>query len=68
MSSKIYWAGVRNVEYVIPKSAVNAEYAYENHGDVDEIIATFHEKITMTEKPELFNDAIALYNSWVQKI
>ena len=67
-SSKMYWAGVRNVEYVIPKYAVNAEYAYENNGDVDEIIDTFHEKITMTEKPELFDEAIALYNIWVKKI
>jgi hypothetical protein len=25
-------------------------------------------KITMTEKPELFDEAIALYNTWVQKI
>lgn len=67
-SSKMYWAGIKNVEYVIPKSAVNAAYCYENSEDVDEIIKTFHDPITMTHIPTLQNVAIELYNTWVQKI
>ena len=67
-SARMYWAGVRNVEFVIPKSAVNAEYAYENNGDVDEIVKTFHEPVEMVQKPELFTTAISYYNEWVKKI
>ena len=67
-SSKMYWAGVRYVEYVIPKSAVNASYAYENDGDVDEVIRTFHEHIEIVQKQELFDEAIDYYNSWVRSI
>ena len=67
-SAKMYWAGVRNVEFVIPKSAVNTEYAYENNEDVDALVATFHEPVIMIEKPELFDEAISHYNDWVRKI
>lgn len=67
-SSKMYWAGIKDVEYVIPKSAVNAEYAYENDSDVDEIIKSFHTPIRMTQHTDLVNEALELYEEWVKKI
>ena len=67
-SSKMYWAGITDVHYVIPKSSVRADYAYENSADTNEIASGFFKPITATQHTELQDEALAAYSEWVRKI
>lgn len=67
-SSKMYWAGIKKVNYVIPKSAVNTTYAYENDMNTEEVAHTFWNPIVMEQDPTYFDEAIELYKTWEQKI
>lgn len=67
-SAKMYWAGIDTVHYVIPKSSVRADYAYESSLDVDATVAAFFKTIQMTQHPELHGHAMGSYEAWVRKI
>lgn len=67
-SAKMYWAGIEKVEYVIPKSAVNISYAYENSEDTQEIAKGFWKPLVMTPVSERLEEALAIYHRWVEKI
>jgi tRNA(Arg) A34 adenosine deaminase TadA len=67
-SSKMYWAGIENVHYAIPKSDVRADYAYENDSDTAAIVSKFFKPLNMTQHPELMGEALATYKEWVRKI
>jgi len=67
-SAKMYWAGVRTVYFVIPKTEVKAEYAYEDTTDTAQLAKNFFAPITMSHEPELLDEAMSIYNAWVKKI
>ncbi len=67
-SAKMYWAGIDTVHYVLPKSSVRADYAYESPLDSDATVATFFKPIQMTQDSELHNEAMEVYREWVKKI
>ena len=67
-SAKMYWAGVGNVQYVVPKTAVNAQYAYEDNEGTQEIAKNFWKPIIMTQAPEMLEEALAIYRQWANKI
>ena len=67
-ASKMFWSGVSRAEYIIPKSSVKSEYAYENTADISEQTKDFFSPITLVEKSELFDTAISIYEDWVESI
>lgn len=67
-SAKMYWAGIDTVHYVIPKSSVRADYAYESPLDSDATVATFFKPLQTTQHPELLEEAMAQYDAWTRKI
>lgn len=67
-SAKMYWSGIRIAHYVIPKSAVKAEYAYENALDTVGVSANFFAPITMTHEASFQEAAMRAYNLWVKRI
>jgi tRNA(Arg) A34 adenosine deaminase TadA len=67
-TSKMYWAGIESAQYVIPKTAVNAAYAYESTADTAEIATHFFEPISMLHVPEHQEEALGIYFDWVTKI
>lgn len=67
-SAKMYWAGIENIHYVIPKIEVNTEYAYEDGTDTKEIANGFWKPLHMTHVPDLLEEALAIYHQWVKKI
>ena len=67
-SAKMYWADIDTVQYVIPKSSVQADYAYESPLDADVTVAAFFKRIQMTGHPELVEEALSMYKEWVTKI
>lgn len=67
-SAKMYWAGITEVHYAIPKSSVRADYAYEDSTDTTEVASAFFKPITATHHPELLDEAMEAYTAWVKKI
>ncbi len=67
-SSKMYWAGIENAHFVIPKKNVRADYAYENELDTTAVASNFFKPITMTHHSELLDEAMSAYVAWVNKI
>jgi tRNA(Arg) A34 adenosine deaminase TadA len=67
-SAKMYWAGVTNVEYVIPKEKTNTRYAYEDDKPMAEHLAGFNTPIHLKHDAELLDEALELYSDWVKKI
>ncbi|MES2225803.1 MAG: deaminase [Patescibacteria group bacterium] len=67
-SSKMYWAGIDTVHYVIPKSSVRADYAYESQASTEILAADFFKPIVMTHHPEFLQEALEAYDEWVRKI
>lgn len=65
--SKMYWAGVGTVYYVLSKKDVQAEHVYENAEDIDQIAATFFKPINMIHSPELRQEALDIYTAWADK-
>lgn len=67
-SSKMYWAGVEQVEYAIPKQAVNMEYAYENNEDTEKITSSFWKPLHMQHISDLQEEALTIYKLWVSRL
>jgi tRNA(Arg) A34 adenosine deaminase TadA len=67
-SAKMYWAKVGEVRYVLAKTDVRADYAYENAEDTTAVAKGFFAPLAMTQEPALVPDALAIYNEWVSKI
>lgn len=67
-SAKMYWAGINEVHYVIPKSSVRADYAYEDAVDTTEVASRFFKPLVATHHPELLDEAMGAYFDWVKKI
>lgn len=67
-SSKMYWAGVKEVHFVIPKSATNILYAYEDSLPISDRIKQFNVPIHAILHTEMLNEALGLYNAWVDRI
>lgn len=67
-AAKMFWSGVSDVQFVIPKPRVKAEYAYEDAVDIQTHIDHFFHPINMRHDPTLLDEALQIYNSWVKKI
>lgn len=67
-AAKMYWSGVDTAYFVIPKSSVKAEYAYEDDAPIPDRTKDFFRQITIHHDPELFDEALQVYNTWVKKI
>jgi tRNA(Arg) A34 adenosine deaminase TadA len=67
-SAKMYWAGITEVHFVIPKDRTNTTYAYEDALPMDEHIKNFNTKLVTKNDSSLLNEALSLYNIWVDKI
>ena len=66
--SKMYWAGIDSVHYVIPKSSVRADYAYESAIVPEMVASSLFKPINMTHHPEQLDEAMESYSKWVNKI
>lgn len=69
-SSCIYWAGGIKTFYIIPKSIVKAEYAYENSLDMEDQYDNFFVRlrIEQAEAGDLLDQAFEVYKTWVKNI
>ena len=61
-----YWAGIRDVYYAVPKSAVDNNY-YETHADTSHLAESFNEPIRMHHVAELQDEALAVIKKWERK-
>ncbi len=61
-----YWAGIRDVYYTVPKSAVNNSY-YETHEDLHDLPEKFNEPIRLHHVAELQEEALAVIREWEKK-
>jgi len=67
-SAKMYWSGISEVTYIVPKSKTNVLYAYEDGVPMHEHLSHFNTPLLSTQDDELLDEALALYNAWAQKI
>lgn len=67
-SSKMYWAGISEVHYIIPKDKTNSLYAYEDDLPIQKHTESFHVLIKSVQDDSLFDQAFSLYEQWVQKV
>ncbi len=66
--AKMYWAGVAEVRYVIPKAKTNAIYAYEDALPMQDRVKQFNTPIVATHDNTLLDEALSYYDAWVEKI
>lgn len=62
-----YWAGIRDVYFAVPKSAVNNNY-YETHAETSHLPEGFNEPIRLHHLPEFQDEALAVIKEWEQKL
>lgn len=67
-STKMYWAGITEVHFVIPKSSTNTLYAYEDSFPMQEKISKFNTPLISTQHSDYIDEALELYQTWVKKI
>jgi len=67
-SAKMYWSGITEVTYIVPKSKTNVLYAYEDSLPMHEHLSHFNTPLLSTQDDKLLEEALALYNAWAQKI
>jgi tRNA(Arg) A34 adenosine deaminase TadA len=67
-SAKMYWVGIAEVHFVIPKEKTNTLYAYEDALPMQDRIKHFNTPITSTQDDTLLDEALELYEAWVKKI
>lgn len=67
-SAKMYWAGIKEVYFVIPKDKTNTLYAYEDDRPMSEHIGKFNTPLKSLQDATLIDEALELYNAWVGKI
>lgn len=67
-SAKMYWAGITEVHFVIPKEKTNTLYAYEDALPMQDRIKQFNAPITAIQDDTLLDEALGLYVTWVKKI
>lgn len=67
-SAKMYWAGVTQVHFVIPKDKTNTLYAYEDALAMNDHTKNFNTKLSAKNDPALLDEALELYHAWVKKI
>lgn len=67
-SAKMYWAGITQVHFVIPKSKTNALYAYEDDRPMSEHTGKFNTPLESIQDDTLLDEAFGLYEAWVKKI
>jgi tRNA(Arg) A34 adenosine deaminase TadA len=65
---KAYWAGIRKITYVLAKEDVNQDFAYENKLTTHEITSKLNDGMTLVQDKTLFNEALAIYKEWEQKL
>ena len=62
--SKMYWGGVKNVVYIIPKAATNTLYTYEDDLLMADHIKNFHVPMQVKNDPQLLDEALGTYKAW----
>jgi tRNA(Arg) A34 adenosine deaminase TadA len=68
-SAKLYWAGITEVHYVIPKDRTNTSYAYEDALPMRERIEQFNTPLkAYKDDSTLLEEALELYIHWQKKI
>jgi guanine deaminase len=67
-SAKMYWAGITEAHFVIPKGETHAIYAYEDAVPMRDHIKNFNTQLVTKNDPTLLDEALSLYTTWVQKI
>lgn len=67
-SAKMYWAGITEVHFVIPKEKTNTLYAYEDALPMQDRIKQFNTPINAHQDDTLLSEALGLYEAWVKKI
>ncbi len=67
-SAKMYWAGITEAHFVIPKDKTNTDYAYEDAVSMTEHIKNFNTSLISKNDKSLLNEALSLYTAWVEKI
>lgn len=67
-SSKMYWAGIKEVHFVIPKSSTNTLYAYEDPLSMQDRISRYNTPLISTQHNGYIEEALELYQTWVKKI
>lgn len=67
-SSKMYWAGITEGYFVIPKDKTNILYAYEDILPMQGRIQRFNTPIVAKQDATLLDEALGLYEEWVKRI
>lgn len=67
-SAKMYWAGVSQVHFVIPKIKTDTKYAYEDDMPMTEHTQHFNTPLVSQQRGALLDEALGLYRDWVKKI
>lgn len=67
-SAKMYWAGITEVRFVIPKDKTDTLYAYEDSLPMPDRIKQFNTPIAAEQDDTLLDEALELYGAWVKKI
>jgi tRNA(Arg) A34 adenosine deaminase TadA len=62
--SKMYWAGINEVHYVISQTDIEPKDAFESQLNLKEISQAFFRPISLMPHPELLEVALSSYNSW----
>jgi tRNA(Arg) A34 adenosine deaminase TadA len=67
-SAKMYWVGITEVHFVIPKEKTNTLYAYEDALPMRDRINQFNTPIAALQHGDLLDEALGVYEAWVRKI
>src|SRR5688572_12084974 len=67
-SAKMYWAGITEVYFVIPKSKTDTKYAYEDNVPMAEHLKNFNTLLASKQDEALLSEALELYRAWVNKV
>lgn len=59
---------MKDVVYVIPKARTNTLYTYEDNVPMAEHIKNFHVPMQVKNDSRLLNEALDIYNSWMDKL
>ncbi len=66
--AKAYWAGIREVYYILPKDMVDPKHCYAGDFDFDQLIPKFWEKMIIEKIDGDVDLLLDLYKRWEQRI
>ena len=66
--AKAYWAGIREIYYILPKGMVNLKLCYAGDFDFKELIPKFWENMKIEQIDGNIEKLLNLYNKWELRV